>query len=242
MDVALDQGAPAIRAMRPTPVIHISTMGNLGNQMIQYAAAHALAARLGAARFSNVNLPPFGILHPVIAGDFPATEIVTVHTVELDRLAAALAAGTLQRVDIRTYAQRMENFLPPQAYAAVFRQRGPVPDTAGPDELLCNIRQGDILDGHHPDYVLIPPDFYADLAAETPACARCSWASWRIRPICAPSAPAFPRHAFCRASAPPPISHASVTPGTSCRRSAPSVGWPRGSRRPTASSSPFWAC
>jgi hypothetical protein len=167
MDVALDQGAPAIRAMRPTPVIHISTMGNLGNQMIQYAAAHALAARLGAARFSNVNLPPFGILHPVIAGDFPASDIVTGHTVELDRLAAALAAGTLQRVDIRTYAQRMENFLPPQAYAAVFRQRGPVPDTAGPDELLCNIRQGDILDGHHPDYVLIPPDFYAELAAET---------------------------------------------------------------------------
>jgi hypothetical protein len=173
MDALLDQPPvairpkpPTIKAARATPVVHVSTMGNLGNQMIQYAVAHALAARIGTVRFSNVNLPHFDILHPVIPGDFPATEIVTAPTVELDRLAKALAGGTLQRVDLRTYAQRMENFLPPQAYSAIFPQRG-APETAGPDEMLCSIRQGDILDGHHPDYVLIPPDFYADLVAET---------------------------------------------------------------------------
>jgi hypothetical protein len=161
------QRPPALRPVRAAPVIHISTMGNLGNQMIQYAAAHALAARIGTVRFSNVNLPPFGILHPAIGGDCGASETVTAHTLELDRLAKALAGGALRRVDIRSYAQRMENFLPPQAYATVFPQRGAAPETAGPDELLCNIRQGDILDGHHPDYVLIPPDFYAALVAET---------------------------------------------------------------------------
>jgi hypothetical protein len=170
MDAVLDQAIrpklPSIKAARATPVVHISTMGNLGNQMIQYAVAQALAARIGTVRFSNVNLPHFGILHPVIGGDFPATEIVTANAVELDRLAKALAGGTLQRVDLRTYAQRMENFLPPQAYAQIFPARS-TPETAGPDELLCSIRQGDILDGHHPDYVLIPPDFYADLVAET---------------------------------------------------------------------------
>jgi hypothetical protein len=159
--------AASLRASRPVPVIHISTMGNLGNQMIQYAAAYALASRIGTVRYSNVNLPPFGILHPVIHGDFPATETVTANTVELDRLAKALANGTLQRVDIRTYGQRMENFLPPQAYDSVFPWRHQVPESSGPDELLCNIRQGDILDGHHPDYVLIPPDFYAALVEET---------------------------------------------------------------------------
>ena len=175
MDVLLDQGPaqelrrapPAIRPARAAPVIHISTMGNLGNQMIQFATAYALASRIGTVRFSNVNLPPFGILHPVIHGEFPMTETVTGNTVELDRLAKALAAGAIQRVDLRSYAQRMENFLPPQAYASVFAARGPAPETAGPDELLCNVRQGDIVDGHHPDYVLIPPDFYAGLVSET---------------------------------------------------------------------------
>jgi hypothetical protein len=158
---------PAIRPARPVPVIHVSTMGNLGNQMIQYAAAHALAARIGTVRFSNVNLPPFGILHPVIGGEFPATEVVTAHTIELGRLANALAGGTLQRVDIRTYAQRMENFLPPQTTTKIFPWRGPPPETTGPDELLINIRQGDILDGHHPDYVLIPIAFYGGLVLQT---------------------------------------------------------------------------
>ncbi len=158
---------PVIRPARPAPIIHISTMGNLGNQMIQFATAQALAARIGTVRFSNVNLPPFGVHHPAIGGDYPATEIVTSHAVQLDRLANALAAGRLQRVDIRTYGQRMENFLPPQCYAQTFPQISPPPQTSGPGELLINIRQGDILDGHHPDYVLIPPDFYEALLAET---------------------------------------------------------------------------
>ena len=169
MDTGVDQGlrpggAPSLR---DAPVIHISTMGNLGNQMIQFAVAHALAVRIGRVRFSSVNLPFFGILHPVIEGAFPATEIVTAHAVDLDRLARALAGGVVQRVDIRTYGQRMSNFLPAQAYRTVFPVHGPVFDTAGPDEVLCNIRQGDILDGHHPDYVLIPPDFYMSVAAAT---------------------------------------------------------------------------
>jgi hypothetical protein len=149
------------------PVIHISPMGNLGNQIIQYMVARALAARVGPVRYSAVNLAPFGIVYPPVEGDFPGTEIVTANTVELDRLARALAAGALQRVDIRTYGQRVENFLPPAAYRAELMASVEDAETAGPHELLCNVRQGDILDGHHPDYVLIPVEFYADLAAET---------------------------------------------------------------------------
>ncbi len=168
MDLAFDQSRQfGGRPVRDAPVIHISTMGNLGNQMIQYAVARALAARIGPVRFSNVNLPHFDILHPVIDGNFPATEIVTANIVELDRLARALAGGVIERVDIRTYGQRMRNFLPAQAYGAVFPVQGPVPPTADPGEVLCNIRQGDVLDGHHPDYVLIPPDFYASIAASS---------------------------------------------------------------------------
>jgi hypothetical protein len=79
----------------------------------------------------------------------------------------ALRSGALQRVDIRTYAQRIENFLPPACYRTELSARGPAWSGTGPDELLCNIRQGDILDGHHPDYVLIPIGFYADLIEET---------------------------------------------------------------------------
>jgi hypothetical protein len=158
--------------MKPSPpdppaIIHVSTMGNMANQMIQHMVALALQARVPGAVLSNVRLPLWGIEHPYLTGDFPRTEIVTSAAVPLDRLAAALRERTLERVDIRTYGQRLENFLPADAYRCVFRHSDIAMDGAGPGELLCNIRQGDILDGHHPDYVLIPPDFYADLAAET---------------------------------------------------------------------------
>ncbi len=149
------------------PVVHVSRMGNLGNQMIQYMVARAVADYAGPARLSGVGLPLFGLHHPPIDGDFPATEIVTSHRVEVDRLARALVAGRLQRIDIRTYGQRLENFLPAQAYRNVFTADVPQAAGAGADELLCNIRQGDILDGHHPDYVLLPLDFYAALIGQT---------------------------------------------------------------------------
>jgi hypothetical protein len=137
--------------MNDGPVVHISQMGNLGNQMIQYMVARAVAEFAGPARISAVGLPLFGLHHPPIEGDFPATEVVTASRVEVDRLARALANGKLQRVDIRTYGQRIENFLPAQAYRGIFTAEAPGAQGAGPDEVLCNIRQGDILDGHHPE-------------------------------------------------------------------------------------------
>lgn len=153
--------------MSGAPVIHVSPMGNVGNRAIQFMAAMALGARAGNVRYSAVGLPMFGVEHPPIEGVFPATEVVTSDAVPLARLGAALADGSVQRVDIRTYAQRMENFLPVEAYRPVLHPSGPDWVGTGPDELLCNIRQGDILDARHPDYVLIPPDFYASLVAET---------------------------------------------------------------------------
>jgi hypothetical protein len=145
-------------------LIEVSPMGGLGNRMIQFLAAVALAARVPGARLAKIHLPEWGIQIPPAEGTY-RTEVVTWPPLALDRLAHALNTGALDRVDIRTYAQRMENFLPPEAYRATFT--GPQVRGAGAGELLCNIRQGDIVDARHPDYVLLPIDFYADLVAKT---------------------------------------------------------------------------
>ncbi len=147
------------------PLIQVSPMGNLGNRMIQYMAALSLAARVPGAQLIQIHLPEWGIQIPPRAGDLARSRIVDSHTLPLDHLAEALQSGAVDRVDIRTYAQRMANFLPPDAYRATFRT--PSVSGAGPGELLCNIRQGDILDAHHPDYVLIPLDYYANLVETT---------------------------------------------------------------------------
>ena len=148
-----------------TPLIQVSPMGNLGNRMIQYMAALCLAARVPGARVVQIHLPEWGIQIPPCAGHVAHTLVVDSPALALEQLADALRSGAQERVDIRTYAQRVANFLPPDAYRDVFRT--PSVRGAGPGELLCNIRQGDILDAHHPDYVLIPLDFYASLLEAT---------------------------------------------------------------------------
>ncbi len=140
-------------------------MGGLGNRMIQYMAALALAARVPGVRVEKVHLAEWGIQIPPGEIDPARTAVVASPSVPLDGLAAALRDGRIDCVDIRTYAQRMENFLPVQAYRDLFG--GPSATGAGPGELLCNIRQGDILDARHPDYVLVPPPFYAELVERT---------------------------------------------------------------------------
>ncbi len=152
---------------RRAPQIQVSPMGNLGNRMIQYMAALSLAARVPGARLLQIHLPEWGIQMPPDPDPAaaPRTQVVDNPALPLDELAAALQGGALDRVDIRTYAQRIANFLPPAAYRGVFRI--PSVSGAGTGELLCNIRQGDILDAHHPDYVLVPIEFYADLVQTT---------------------------------------------------------------------------
>ena len=147
-----------------TPVIQVSPMGGLGNRMIQYMAALALGARVPGARYSQVHLPEWGIQVAPVEGDL-RTEVVTDAAVPLDRLGAALRGGAVERVDIRSYAQRMANFGPAAMYREVFRS--PSVRGTGPGELLCNIRQGDILDARHLDYVLLPVEFYAELVERT---------------------------------------------------------------------------
>jgi len=151
-----------------TKLIHVSPMGNLANRMIQYMAALALAARVPGAQIAKVHLPEWGIqTPPLVPDDHPGLDIVTTDTIDLDHLAARLNSRSVIGVDLQTYAQRMENFLPVEAYREVFRPPSLSSGGCGPDELLINIRQGDIIDGHHADYVLIPADFYAELIEQT---------------------------------------------------------------------------
>ncbi len=147
-------------------------MGNLANQMIQAMVAVSLADQLRdrsgtSPRLSNINLPAFCMHHPYVPHNDIATLTVTGHTLDTPALALALSTGAAGCIDIRSYAQRMVNFPSLNRARRLFAHTPPQNPAAGPNDLLCSIRQGDILDGHHPDYVLIPPAFYADMAEIT---------------------------------------------------------------------------
>jgi len=157
----------SVNQTAPPKLVIISPMGNLGNRMIQFMVAKALACRVENAVLAQIPLQEWGLERPPWPHPVPRTAIVTEPTVDLAGLADALNEDRLDCVDIRTYGQRIENFLPAHTYRSLFTTEGASTEGAGPHELLCNVRQGDILNAHHQDYVLIPLDFYADLLETT---------------------------------------------------------------------------
>jgi hypothetical protein len=155
------------------PVVHVASRGRLANRMMQFMAAHALAARVPGCRISGVDLPDWGISKPVLPRPDGLADSRVVRISPLDMridiagLSARLRSGEVARVEIDSYAQHLHNFLPAQAYREIFQP--PVGDVEGfgPDQLAINIRGGEILQAAHPDYTLIPVEFYTALVAET---------------------------------------------------------------------------
>jgi hypothetical protein len=120
----------------------------------------------------QVDLPDWGISHPVLPrlDGMADQRVVRVGPldmrVDIASLSARLRSGDIARVEIDSYAQDLHNFLPAQAYGEIFP---PVADVEGfgADQLVINIRGGEILQASHPDYTLIPLEFYQALITET---------------------------------------------------------------------------
>ncbi|WP_158742210.1 hypothetical protein [Acidisphaera sp. L21] len=155
------------------PTIRIRPLGNLGNQMFQFMAAQTIASQVPGSVIANVDIPEWNLHYPDSSDD-PTDRLVFDHRQEVtqvsfvdpDALAAALNAEAISRVELSHYCQNTGNLLPPAGYTAFFPFDGAV-GGAGPDELLINIRLGDIANAQHPDYVLLPIAFYRMLVAVT---------------------------------------------------------------------------
>jgi hypothetical protein len=170
--------APNKRAQESEDIavtIHVSPLGNLANRMIQAMSAMALAARLHdmtgiVPKLSNIFLPSFGLNLPLLPPDSDqnsAVLIVDAPIIDAVLCASAILNDNLRRIDIRSYAQQMVNFPSLDQARKLFPDPCPDSTSTGDDEILCNIRQGDILDARHPDYVLIPVAFYQGLIRAT---------------------------------------------------------------------------
>jgi len=149
------------------PVIHVSPMGNLANQMIQYMVAMKLANMIPNAVISNVELPDWGISYPPIESSGPTYEVRGLHRLDLPGLASRMRGGEYRRLFLSAYGQRMENFLEVGHYRKVFKASFASEIGFNHDYLVCPVRAGDIVHGGYPEYTLIPVEFYEHLRNET---------------------------------------------------------------------------
>ncbi|HYZ64169.1 MAG TPA: hypothetical protein VE650_17100, partial [Acetobacteraceae bacterium] len=147
----------------PEPVVHVLTQGNMANRMIQYLVAARLASLVPHCRVSHVDLPEWGIHHPLLPETGGAKELVEGHQVDMAGLMNRLSRGVIERVELLAYGQWLGNFPRREDCARIFPADPDLPGY-GPDKLVCSIRGGEILDARHPDYTLLPARFYGELA------------------------------------------------------------------------------
>jgi hypothetical protein len=155
----------------PGPVVHVNPMGGFANRMMQAMVAMTVASHVPGCVLSNIELPEWGLRFPAVPAGEARRRVLTDERLDLAHWVAQLASGTVERLEVQVYGQRLEYFLPPELYRQAFAAAAmPGEDEApgfGPGQLVCSIRGGEVLDGRHPGYVLLPVEFYAELAART---------------------------------------------------------------------------
>lgn len=152
------------------PVIHVEGRGRTANQMIQYMAAYAIATSVPGCRLSGVDLPEWGIHHPDIPSVATTRETRVSGTkmqIARSQLITDLTNRRFNRVHLESYAQHMDNFLAPEAYAQLFRADIPDVPVFGPDHLVIQVRAEELLQATHADYTLLPVAFYQEIVAQS---------------------------------------------------------------------------
>jgi hypothetical protein len=150
--------------------IWISPRGNLGNRALQFLTAKQIAAHCAGAVILNIHLPEWGFERH--DPEPPAVNSVTTGFhggIDAAGLGDCLERGVVETVIIEGYTFHLDNFPSRDSARAVLPEFGDDIGAVGfgPDELVCNIRGGEITAGIHPDYVLLPPSYYRLLAEMT---------------------------------------------------------------------------
>lgn len=146
--------------------------GNVGNRMLIYMVAQAVAERLGCPVRFNTHLPEWGMtfdaaLHERAAVDGGVMHVSDADGTTLDDMAARIARSGLETIRFNGFFQRFSLLREAAFYNALFPVQPLDIPPFGEDEIVINVRAGDILDGKIPWYPLVPPAFYAMLVAQT---------------------------------------------------------------------------
>jgi FkbM family methyltransferase len=153
-------------------VIVMRHRGNLANKMFQYMGALTLASRIKDCTIVNVSIPEWGIDIPDDTqhefffdnADMWTWDPFRPHVEELCAMANQSQSIRIMMAD---HLQRMEFLMPPQSYNDIFPKDAHLAHEMTEEDLLINIRTGDILDGIPQHYPLLPISFYEDVVART---------------------------------------------------------------------------
>ena len=150
-----------------SPIFHVNRMGNLANQMMQFLVAWSVANRVPGCRISNVHLPTWQIDHPHLDLSGVVMSMTAIHHVDVASVARLLLDAGINSINYTGYGVHLENFPALDQCRALFRSELTDHVGFGNQHLVINIRGGEVLDGRHPGYTLVPIEFYAEIIRTT---------------------------------------------------------------------------
>ncbi len=150
------------------PLIWIQPLGNTGNRALQYLVAHGICRHVPAATIENIHLPEWGRVDrrapPPMTG--AATLGKTRYWIDVPGLGNCLRRGVIKTLIIDAYCFNLEHYPPRQEARKLLpaARDGATAEGFGPGDLVCSVRGAEILKSSHPDYVVLPPEYYRMLA------------------------------------------------------------------------------
>ena len=135
---------------------------------MKYMTGLKLKQRIPGMILSNFVMPYWRVDHPSVPareGDRILAAEAEQH-LDMNRIEYLANAGLTTRVEWTGYGQRMENFPDRDLCRKIFStpETASLGDKFADTDLVCPIRGGEILDGRHGGYTLLPVTFYRDVA------------------------------------------------------------------------------
>jgi hypothetical protein len=154
---------------RSLPILDANLIGGFANRMMQYMVARRIAAEIEGCCISNAALPAWGIHHALAPGAL-GPEIASQrsrHQVDIARIVQVLSTREQLRGTFQPNVQWFSNFPDLDLCRSMFPSNESEYPGFGPEYLVCNLRGGEILDGKQMHRVILPIEFYAELAQTT---------------------------------------------------------------------------
>lgn len=148
--------------------------GNPGNIMMLYLSALKAQKYFGFGEIVNVDIPLFDISIPDIRAsgcgihDYMHANRRNMGYIPLKGIKKAIQNSNCTHLRLEGFCQNIENFPPIDSidYNAIFPPL-PQENGGGDNDIVINIRGGEVLKGIHPHYCLIPPEFYEYVITKT---------------------------------------------------------------------------
>ncbi|MCE2564527.1 hypothetical protein [Komagataeibacter sp. FNDCF1] len=147
-----------------TPVIWIKPLGNTANRAMQYLVARHIQHSVPHATIENIFLPEWNIdtRTPPLPLENGCRLGWDRFWIDIAGLADCLRRGVIETLFLDSFSFNIDH-IPPRA---ICRRILPATTMAedvevfGPDTIVCNIRAGEVLENAHPDYIVLPPEYY----------------------------------------------------------------------------------